>query len=167
VQTFLPFVDFKDSALVLDRQRLGKQRLEAKQILMTLEGTLPRQSWANHPAVKMWSSYREVLALYGTVMCLEWRRRGYTDNLITFFALRRPKHDFNAPWWLSWEPFHRSHQSNLIRKMPEHYQRFWPDVPNDLPYVWPTDEPQVESGEPNGDLMVEPQDIVQIERIFQ
>lgn len=31
--TFLPYSDFQQSAQVLDRQRLGKQRLEAKQIL--------------------------------------------------------------------------------------------------------------------------------------
>jgi alpha-tubulin suppressor-like RCC1 family protein len=31
----------------------------------------------------------------------------------------------------------RSHRSNLIRKMPEHYGPIWPDVPDDLPYYWP------------------------------
>ena len=30
MQTFLPYEDFRASARVLDRQRLGKQRVEAK-----------------------------------------------------------------------------------------------------------------------------------------
>ena len=34
MQTFLPFPDFQQSAAVLDRVRLGKQRVEALQILV-------------------------------------------------------------------------------------------------------------------------------------
>ena len=41
------------------------------------------------------------------------------------------------PGWLGDEALHRSHQSALVRKDPEHYRRFFPDVPDDLPYVWP------------------------------
>ena len=41
------------------------------------------------------------------------------------------------PDWLGDESLHRSHQSALVRKDPEHYRRFFPDVPDDLPYVWP------------------------------
>ena len=37
MQTFLPFPDFKMSAQVLDYKRLGKQRVEALQILKTLK----------------------------------------------------------------------------------------------------------------------------------
>jgi len=34
--------------------------------------------------------------------------------------------------------FTLSHQSNLLRKDPEFYRPvFGPDVPDDLPYVWP------------------------------
>jgi hypothetical protein len=33
VQTFLPYADFAESARVLDRARLGKQRVEALQVL--------------------------------------------------------------------------------------------------------------------------------------
>ena len=35
--------------------------------------------------------------------------------------------------------FHRSHQSALLRKDPSFYRPlFGPDVPDDLPYVWPS-----------------------------
>lgn len=56
MQTFLPYPDFELSARFLDRQRLGKQRVEAWQILNVLEelkipGRTP--AWRNHPAVRM------------------------------------------------------------------------------------------------------------------
>ena len=41
------------------------------------------------------------------------------------------------PAWLGREDFNRSHQSSLLRKDPEHYRPQFPDVPDDLPYVWP------------------------------
>ena len=43
--TFLPYPDFQKSAQVLDRQRLGKQRLEAKQILEINLGVMLRDKY--------------------------------------------------------------------------------------------------------------------------
>ena len=37
MQTFLPYADYTRTAKCLDRQRLGKQRVECKQILNALE----------------------------------------------------------------------------------------------------------------------------------
>ena len=42
------------------------------------------------------------------------------------------------PRWLGDEAFHLSHRSNLVRKDPEFYRLRFGDVPDDLPYVWPT-----------------------------
>lgn len=36
MQTFLPYEDFEQTASVLDRQRLGKQRVETLQLLKAL-----------------------------------------------------------------------------------------------------------------------------------
>lgn len=41
------------------------------------------------------------------------------------------------PRWLADEEFHRSHRSSLVRKDPDFYRPLFPDVPDDLPYVWP------------------------------
>lgn len=41
------------------------------------------------------------------------------------------------PPWLGMRALHLSHQSNLVRKDPEHYGRLFQNVPGDLPYVWP------------------------------
>lgn len=40
------------------------------------------------------------------------------------------------PSWLT-DEFCLSHRSNLIRKNPDHYRPLWPDVPDNLPYIWP------------------------------
>lgn len=138
MQTFLPYPDYIRTAQVLDRQRLGKQRVEAKQILNALLGLT--SGWVNHPAVKMWRGYEGSLALYGWSMCIEWVHRGYNDTLTPWFEQHVDDYvgHYNDPPWLGKRDFHRSHKSNLIRKMPEHYRAFWPHVPDDLPYVWPT-----------------------------
>lgn len=139
MQTFLPYSNFARSAAVLDRQRLGKQRVEAKQILTALtEGG----GWANHPAVRMWRGFEPALAEYGWWICSEWIGRGYRDSLLDWFDVRR---DWvpALPLWLGDEAFHASHRSNLLRKLPEHYGQFGWSEPPDLPYVWPTNEKEL------------------------
>lgn len=136
MQTFLPYPSFGMSASVLDMRRLGKQRVEAKQIYYAL--TDPTYGWQNHPAVKMWRGYEEALACYGWTMCAEWLVRGYNDTMLSWFRERFPERSaFPCPPWLGDEAFHRSHQSNLIRKAPFYYQHKWPNVPSNLPYIWP------------------------------
>lgn len=136
MQTFLPFMSFPDSAAVLDRARLGKQRVEAKQIILALED--PSYGWQNHPATKMWRGHKLALASYGLAICSEWRDRGYVDSLWDFFWQRCHGQLHTPPAWLGDSEFHLSHQSNLLRKNPEWYGPHFPFVPNNLPYKWPT-----------------------------
>lgn len=136
MQTFLPYPDFAESARVLDRQRLGKQRVECKQILMAL--TNPVAGWKHHPATKMWRGYESSLCDYASAVCIEWLTRGYQDSLLEYFRVARahlPEH--GDPHWLGEAQLHTSHRSNLLRKMPEHYRQFWPSDPDDIPYWWP------------------------------
>ncbi|GAB3960278.1 hypothetical protein GCM10029978_009170 [Actinoallomurus acanthiterrae] len=63
MQTFLPYADFAATARVLDPRRLGKQRVEALQVLRGL--TVPGYGWRHHPAVRMWAGYEEALTRYG------------------------------------------------------------------------------------------------------
>jgi hypothetical protein len=41
------------------------------------------------------------------------------------------------PPWLGRREFHRSHRSALVRKDPSFYRRAFPDVADDLEYLWP------------------------------
>lgn len=131
----------------LDYKRLGKQRVEAWQILNVLRGVdnngnpKNHKGWVNHPATKMWEGHIGALAHYGMACCLEWRMRGYKDTMLSRFTevyvmFTKYGDDATPPKFL--DDIKESHQSNLIRKLPEHYQPFWPNVPDDIPYVWPT-----------------------------
>jgi len=135
MQTFLPYQDFARSAQVLDMRRLGKQRVEVLQILTTL--LTGRKAWSNHPAVRMWKGHEDTLAHYGLIVCREWQGRGFKDTCHDkILDMSGDIHWDSGPPWLT-DEFCRAHQSNLIRKMPEHYRPLWPDVPDDLEYIWP------------------------------
>lgn len=146
MQTFLPHKSFAMSAMCLDRLRLGKQRVECKQILNALrKGPVSggkKTPWYNHPATRMWLGCENALALYGWVMCQEWKARGYADSMSDFFYDAMGQSEVSFPQWLGDRDFHESHQSNLLRKHPDYYVKFGWRVPNDLPYVWPTNNLQ-------------------------
>lgn len=140
MQTFVPYGDdFPRNATVLDRQRLGKQRVEGLQILRTLTGI--KDGWKNHPAVRMWRGHEEALAHYTLAMCDEWKARGYkdtcTEQVLAMFPNLIPAHMVLTPNWLDDDDLIESHRSNLVRKLPDHYGALWPEVPLDLPYIWP------------------------------
>jgi len=143
MQTFLAYSDYKLSAKVLDRQRLGKQRVETLQIMGSLiEGT----GYVNHPATLMWGAYQCSLMSYQFAICREWTSRGYQDTCLekTIDIHAAFKHcscgsDYvPTPWWLTNHDFHLSHQSNLLRKDRSLYGQYFAGIPNDLPYLWPS-----------------------------
>ncbi|WP_370947972.1 MSMEG_6728 family protein [Amycolatopsis sp. cg5] len=74
MQTFLPYPGFRETAAVLDQRRLGKQRVEAIQVLRAL--TVPGYGWRHHPAAAMWAGYEEALVRYGLDICEIWCATG-------------------------------------------------------------------------------------------
>lgn len=134
MQTFLTDSNFQNTAITLDYRRLGKQRVEAWQILRALTGET--KGWVNHPATKMWRGYEFLLCQYGITMCVEWESRGYKDTMLNRFAEMANQFDLcDNPWWLDFQPLITSHRSNLYRKDPIYYQEF-AYIGGDLPYVW-------------------------------
>jgi len=146
MQTFAPEGRrIEDGFRVLDYKRLGKQRVEAWQILNVLRGVdnegKPKnhKGWVNHPATKMWRGHVTALAFYGVKCCEEWLARGYNDTMLPRFQsvlddLISKGGDPTPPEFL--DMIFLSHQSNLIRKSPEYYRTIYPDVPDDIPYTW-------------------------------
>jgi hypothetical protein len=147
VQTFLPYPDFSATARILDPLRLGKQRVEALQVLRGL--TVPGYGWRHHPAVRMWTGYEEALTRYGLEICRQWCSTGRRDTCAATLRAELKAARSQAllaeagalPPWLGDPDFHRSHQSALLRKFPRYYGRFFAGVPDDLPYVWPVSDP--------------------------
>lgn len=149
MQTFLPYQDFTASASCLDSRRLNKQILEACQIIGILSEDYHQEifesarkqsnAWKHHPAVLMWRGHESALIQYTRICCDEWSRRGHTHKLsnnVLYLSVLTQDPAVN-PWWVGLDEFHLSHQSNLTRKDPEHYGRYW-SVSPDLPYLWPT-----------------------------
>ncbi|HEX4815934.1 MAG TPA: MSMEG_6728 family protein [Nonomuraea sp.] len=152
MQTFLPYPDFSVTAAVLDPLRLGKQRVEALQVLRAL--TVPGYGWRHHPVVRMWTGYEEALVRYGLEVCARWCSIGRADTCAATMtgelaqrrgvAAARPQPELAAagelPPWLGDADFHRSHRSALLRKNPAFYRPLFGDEPDDLDYVWPTSD---------------------------
>jgi len=154
VQTFTPYSDFEKTARVLDVKRLGKQRVEVIQVVRAV--TVPGYGWASHPAALMWHGYLEALGRYGLTMCEVWTERGFSDSCAATIgsdlaavgvteirSYSRLAAEEALPDWLFDSDLQRSHQSALVRKDPDHYRQFFPDVPSDLDYVWPVRSPSV------------------------
>ena len=141
MQTFLPYADFKKSAECLDYKRLGKQRVEAKQIIDLLEKhdsgeDISKLSWGNHPAVRMWIGYIYYLKMYYNCIVEEWIKRGYKNNMKLYRVLFDNIVNAPKPNWLGRKDFDDAHKSNLLRKDKEFYGKYNWDVPDDLPYKW-------------------------------
>ncbi|MGK5629202.1 MSMEG_6728 family protein [Streptomyces sp. URMC 123] len=162
MQTFLPYPSFTACARVMDQRRLGKQRVEALQVLRGL--TVPGYGWRRHPAVRMWIGYEEALVRYGLEVCAVWTAKGHRDtcaaSLLDGFRALSPGAPVRTqeeltlvkalPPWLGDPDFHRSHQSALVRKDTDFYRAVFPDVPADLDYVWPASDRDPEARPPRG-----------------
>ena len=151
MQTFLPVAGFRASAELLDLKRLGKQRVEAIQVVrgLVVEG----YGWRHHPAVKMWRGHLEALGRYGLDCCEVWSEKGFADTCAGTIRADlatagvdeiRTEEELalagELPAWLGDDDFHRSHRSALLRKDPDFYGPLFVDdlgAPDDLPYVWP------------------------------
>ena len=102
----MPYKDVEKIAKCLDYKHLGKQRVEAMQILNALRLDF-NSSWKSHPIVKMWKGSENALKYYCNVMINEWVSRGYS-----------------------------SHKATLLFKYFEYYSKLgWNEKPK-LDYVW-------------------------------
>lgn len=152
MQTFLPFADFEKTAKCLDYQRLGKQRVEVKQILGSLYGVTT--GWGNHPAKAQWENHKFALIQYGIFICNEWRNRGYKDNCLLdivqfggdeMVRMIEAHEAVEMPPWLHDERLHSSHRMALLQKDFSWYSKFgWHEVELARPgggsydYFWPS-----------------------------
>lgn len=163
MQTFLPLADLKENAKCLDRLRLGKQRVEARDILVVLLG---RPSWCsekqynylisrykNHPAVLQYKGNELFLLHYLRYICDEWVNRGYEENCFLQAAeacqsILEGKNPFDLigvipPYWLN-DGFRARHRAALLYKDIRHYKQFcWRERP-EICYYWPVDKNNVD-----------------------
>lgn len=140
MQTFVPLTTYAECAAVLDRLRLGKQRVECLQIMKVVTGVSTSKGWQNHPACHMWRDNPLALMSYQSAICIEWVQRGYNDTCL-YKTADILEVDFipddEYPRWWGDERVHKSHRSNLLRKDPDHYRKYWPNDDDGLEYHWP------------------------------
>ena len=132
MQTFLPYPSFTKTFKTLDYRRLGKQRVEAKQILNVLLDRTTTRGWRNHPIVRMWEGYEPSLQLYHNLCINEWINQGYNNNM----ELENITEPIVYPHWLGNKSFHSSHRANLLRKDYGYYSKFKWREDSEHPYTW-------------------------------
>lgn len=137
VVTFVTHDDPRETAKLLDRARLGKQRLEAKQIIDILSNVPMKNSTKvssrKHPAIDMWQGHIVALKFYFNCITKRWIKRGYkntmelydikeTKELLTEIETKTPK---LFPWWFFCPLLQLSHQCSLYRKNNEYYSKYF------------------------------------------
>jgi len=148
MQTFVPYADMHESAVVLDNKRLNKQLLEGRQIYNILSSGRTTGGWVRHPAVLMWRNYENALYSYLQNIMTECDYRGISTEK-NWNAIQK-MHDNNwdrgsnvvMPAWWGDERVHQSHRNNLYVKDQEYYAEFDNDKAvsccDRCSYVWPT-----------------------------
>lgn len=130
VQVFRPYIDWRRSARVLDNKRLGKQRVEVKQVMMAILRKMGlindgKRGWLNHPIVLMYyndgSPYFYDLVNYFNACLEEWRHRNMKSKIsLTDIEELIKKIDSTKG-----HPLTHKHEVEyrrvLILKNPEHY----------------------------------------------
>lgn len=120
MQVFIPYPEPIKVARCLDKKRLNKQIIEAKQIISAIVKTYKGQvtAWASHPVVKMYKNNTEWLQLYTDV--LEYYRDGREDIAIHLSN----QADRGRPSWMT-EALCNSHKRRLAEKDPDFYYKFF------------------------------------------
>lgn len=139
MQTFLPYLDYEQTAISLDNKRLNKQILEGYQILKILSGASESGAWRNHPAVLMWKNSEYYLNEYIKTIIKEADFRGIKtiNNKNNIKTLRN---QFKNAWGKKlpiWSHNNEvamrlttTHKANLFTKDPIHYASFKSSIDN-------------------------------------
>lgn len=118
VNTFIISDSPRICASLLDYKRLGKQRVEAKQILDTIQNP---SGWKNHPVCHLWKDNIDGLKYYINCMIDEWIRRGYKNTMEKYDISFKEEKDI-LPWFYYNKQIQNSMKAALLRKNPEYYK---------------------------------------------
>ena len=122
VNTFILSNSPQKCVKFLDYKRLGKQRVEAKQIIDALEGS--KSGWSNHPVSKMWKDDIIGLKYYYNCCVDEWISRGYKNTMVKYDVEFVDEKDI-LPWFYTNKQIQESFKASLLRKNPEYYEKMW------------------------------------------
>lgn len=126
VNTFVTSNSVSECASNLDNKRLGKQRVEAKQIIDCIESKLTK-GFGNHPATLMWKDHIIGLKYYCNAMIKEWKSRKNSKgepfkNTMEIYELDIKDEKEIMPWWFYCKQLQLTHKCSLLRKNPVYYK---------------------------------------------
>lgn len=122
VQVFVPQPDIVESLNILDKRRLAKQRVEAKQLIDTIlnrpmANGQPRTGWRNHPAAVMFRQYLPCLIYYYNMSLVIHEGRGGKNEKLQPESLPvESLDDIVYPHWWGDDSIHRTHRGRLLFK---------------------------------------------------
>jgi hypothetical protein len=148
MMTFRPYKSHVQSARVLDDRRLGKQRVEAMQIMQAAFSWMTNEhggkvGWSHHPVVMMWAGQENPyidhacgkihlrdLINYHYHMANQWQARGFAHNhqhrIIPYLLALRGSEELFADHPLPWDKEQETaHKRILLKKDPEWYGQYW------------------------------------------
>lgn len=154
VNTFIIADTAEECAKLLDFKRLGKQRVEAHQIINILEGK-STGGWTSHPIVKMWKNDLNLLKHYHNCCVNEWMKRGYKNNMNLYEDID----EISYPWWFTWKSLQISHICSLLRKDEEYYKKIFKLSKDeekfmDFGYIWIEDDQSVSRKSKKRELII-------------
>lgn len=123
MQTFLPYKDFRKALETLDDKRLGKQRVEAKQVIDSIllrpkkDGS-KRKGYLNHSINNLWRDYIPALQLYYNLSLELWAERGFQNIILKPESVDG---EVVMPPWLT-DEFCDKHKQLLLEKKPDFYK---------------------------------------------
>ena len=132
MQTFVPYNNFQNIVECLDYRRLGKMRVESRQLYnaitgVTINGRLSQ--WRHHSVALAWKGCEDALMMYSNYCILEWVRRGH-NNTMPIHPIGIDVSTVKLPFWWNGE-VHSVHRAVLLGKNYDWYKQFeWLESPN-------------------------------------
>ena len=157
VNTFILTNSPKTCVKLLDYRRLGKQRVEAQQIINALEKL--SNGWTNHPVTIMWKDHIIGLKYYFNCCVEEWIIRGYVNNMTLYDIPSFEDEKKILPWFYYNHQIQESFKASLLRKDPTYYSAVISCDENYMHYgyIWigKLNPEQIETMKSNIDLPLE------------
>lgn len=122
-----------ETAKALDKKRLNKQIIEARQVMQAINGEL--KAWEKHPVVRMYEDNASVLWLRGYLKVLEMYRDG-RRFLLGFFdkLIHSIRPEFHT------REYYDQMKRRLYTKDPQHYAQWASLGTSEVNWYWSPSE---------------------------
>ena len=148
MQIYVPTPDAVTTAEILANAELLEVIAACTTILEEMHKDGEPSIIAALPLYKMWEGHGFAVASYGLSMCEEITHRGFMPGDPKLAESEKNLHEqlenatageyvIGYPAWWGDANLHHAHQSELLRRNPRHYYRYFAGIPMDLPQVWP------------------------------